>query len=156
MKSTLYPLADTLRKTVFSLKGNDGSEFTHNKSPSALFAHQQSSQFQVRSEILSRAGNFRLLLFLSATGDVTVPSFAEKHCIFFLLNSLGFISPIIQLFSKYMQHQMTAEKLGILMLQFKKRNDLFRGPGKNQTHFKPYFHIVLVEFRYINYSMAIY
>lgn len=51
-KSTLYPLADTLRKTVFSLKGNDGSEFTHNKSPSALFAHESaiSSHLNFKSE----------------------------------------------------------------------------------------------------------
>lgn len=30
MKSTLHPLVDTLGKTVFSLKGNDGSEFITN------------------------------------------------------------------------------------------------------------------------------
>lgn len=53
MKSTLYPLGDTLRKTVFSLKGNDGSEVTRNKSPSALFAHEDaiSSQLQVRRSL---------------------------------------------------------------------------------------------------------
>lgn len=58
MKSTLYPLADTLRNTVFSLKGSEGSEFTCNKSPSALFAHGDaiSSHLNFKSEGLrSRA-----------------------------------------------------------------------------------------------------
>lgn len=55
MESTLYPLAHTLRNTVFSLKG---SEFTRNKSPRALFAHGDatSSHLNFKSKSLrSRA-----------------------------------------------------------------------------------------------------
>lgn len=51
-KSRLYPLADTLTDIVFSLKGNDGREFTHNKSPSTILAHEDaiSSHLNFKSE----------------------------------------------------------------------------------------------------------
>lgn len=52
IKSRLYPLADTLTETVFSLKGNDGKEFTHKKSPSTILAHEDaiSSHLNFKSE----------------------------------------------------------------------------------------------------------
>lgn len=52
MKSRLYPLADTLLKTVSSLTGNVAREFTHNKSPSTLLEHEDaiSSHLNFKSE----------------------------------------------------------------------------------------------------------
>lgn len=167
MKSRLYPLADSLTETVFSLKENDGKEFTHKKSPSTILAYEDAISshlnFQVRrSEILSRADHFRLLLFLSSTRDITVPSFAAKST-FMSLKQFRFYnllenSCFPNICSTKWQHKNFKEVVGTLLLQFKKRNDLFRGPGKNQTHLKSYFHIVhllvLVGSRYINYSIA--